>query len=210
MIHTPQFVVSWTRQLAPLWIVLMVIACGDPQETTEVNEDSDGPTDASIDITDVTFTNRSPLCSSYVGNYRASVTDLDRMKSFTSTLTIQVSGDTCSFTSNSIPNHNFNDRGEFATPLSEVNERFTLTATPAQATSSTALSLRISRGEARQILPTRCTGGRPEVNLDWVPAKCQAGRWAGVRAFGELLAAETVLISPLLHKAKIAISTTVG
>ena len=58
------------------------------------------------------------------------------------TFTVEVSNGTCEFTSNAIPNHNFNDSGGFVNGVREQSQSFTVTANPKKNAASTALSLR--------------------------------------------------------------------
>ncbi|HPF39047.1 MAG TPA: YHYH protein [Phycisphaerae bacterium] len=97
--------------------------------------------DNTTDITDAVFTNMSGTCVDYAGAYTASVMDVGESASFTATIVIVDNGDSCTVTSNSIPNHDFNNGGSFATRVAEVNETFTLDATPELAATPTALSL---------------------------------------------------------------------
>ncbi len=52
-----------------------------------------------------------------------------------------VADDTCTFISNAIPNHDFNDAGGFVNGVSEQDQSFTITASPQKNTTTTALSL---------------------------------------------------------------------
>ena len=94
-----------------------------------------------IDITNQPFTNQDPVCSAYVGTYISQVQDLDSSQEFTGILSIQEEDGYCIFTSNSIPHHDFNDQGRFATPVQEVSESFSLPLNPTEASTPTPLTL---------------------------------------------------------------------
>ena len=87
----------------PLTIVMFIIltACGPEGD----------------DITNATFSSQNLQCTSYVDSYMASVKDLSTDKSDTSQVSISDNGDTCTLSSNSIPNHDFNDNGDFMNQL---------------------------------------------------------------------------------------------
>jgi hypothetical protein len=93
------------------------------------------------DIRDAVFTDRSPSCVAYVGQYSAQVTDLTEGTSFICSVQVEDNVEQCTLTSNSIPNHDFNDSGAFANRVAEVTESFTLDANPVSANTTTALTL---------------------------------------------------------------------
>jgi len=104
--------------------------------------DDDASSANPIDITDSILTNISANCADYINSYQSSVSDIQRSISFQGSLTIALSGEKCSFTTNQIPNHDFNDAtAAFASEVSEqASETYTVSSSPA-ATNSTALSL---------------------------------------------------------------------
>jgi hypothetical protein len=94
------------------------------------------------DITDLNFSNRRPECSYYAENLFSSVRDLKRSMNFSGSVEITVEGDECIITTNSIPNHDFNDNSAvFATDVSEVEAEFRIPTEPAFAADTTAISL---------------------------------------------------------------------
>jgi len=94
------------------------------------------------DITDLLLTNRREECSYYAENRFSNVSDIKRSMQFMGTLNITVEGSECVLTSNSIPNHNFNDStASFATNVSEVSAEFRIPTEPAFASAATAISL---------------------------------------------------------------------
>ncbi len=93
------------------------------------------------DITDVIMLQRSGSCAEYAGNYSSAVTDIKRSLNFAGTLEIAVANGLCTFTSNNIPNHDFGNGGNFATPVAAVAHSYSMTATPTLASAPTALTL---------------------------------------------------------------------
>ncbi len=144
--------VRWLVPLLALCIALALGACGDGDGEDSVGEGSSteargaedssrGDDDGATDITDARLTSRGPDCASYVGEYGTSVTDLGRDVDFTAAVEITANAGDCTLSSNGIPNHDFNDAGAFASPVSEVDESFTVPRLPTAARSPTALSL---------------------------------------------------------------------
>lgn len=94
------------------------------------------------DITDILLSNRREECSYYAENRFSNVTDIRRGLPFEGSLSITVEGNECVFTSNSIPNHDFNDMSAaFATDVSEVSAEFRIPTEPVFAAAPTAISL---------------------------------------------------------------------
>lgn len=121
-----------------------------------------GSTDA-IDITGHVFSSRAASCADYAGSFSSSVKDLSTGQAFQGFVDITLDGDACTFRSNSIPNHDFNDEGQFATPVAEVNETFTIPASPSYATRTTALTLEYDNafflnGAKLDLLAAACYG----------------------------------------------------
>ncbi|MBT3530880.1 MAG: YHYH protein [Gammaproteobacteria bacterium] len=96
----------------------------------------------STDISDAIFSNQRVACSYYADNAFSSVLDIKRNILFTGDFDISVEGDQCVISSNSIPNHDFNDNSAgFATNVSEVAAEFRIPIEPVFADSTTAISL---------------------------------------------------------------------
>ena len=96
------------------------------------------------DISDAILTNRSAACSYYADNLISSVRDIQRNTLFNGSLTITVDSETseCVLSTNSIPNHNFNDQtAAFATNVAAVSAEFRIPLAPSFADSTTAISL---------------------------------------------------------------------
>jgi hypothetical protein len=152
-----------TARSVTLGVTCLAILSGCSDSTTDI-----GDPPAGEDITDAVFVDRTASCSTYVGEYFSSVRDVTRGTDFFGTVLIVASGDDCVITSNSIPNHDFNDMGMFATPVAEVVESFTLVGAPAAATSPTPLTLQYDNAVFRNgvkldLLAAACygVGGEP-------------------------------------------------
>ena len=61
------------------------------------------------DITNKTFTAQAITCTDYVGTYTSGIKDLANNKEFNGYLEIS-EGETCTYSTNSIPNHDVNDK----------------------------------------------------------------------------------------------------
>jgi len=93
------------------------------------------------DYQDAILTNTSADCADYAGDYSADVLDINQNKSFTSTVSIVAGGDSCTLTSNGIPNTDFDDSSaRSATQTAEVPEEFTIPPSPTAAAQITQLS----------------------------------------------------------------------
>jgi len=100
------------------------------------------------DITDKILTNGSANCADYVAQYAATAIDVENSTEFTASLLIEVGNEVCTFNSNGIPNHDFNDGAGFAHDASEQDHVLMVTTTPTFAASPTDLTL----GEANAVL----------------------------------------------------------
>lgn len=96
------------------------------------------------DITEKTFVNRSSNCADYAASYKSAVKDVHNNSNFAGALTVAVSGDKCTFHSNAIPNHHFNDGDRsFPNQVSAQDDRYQVSRTPKHALAATPLSLQI-------------------------------------------------------------------
>ncbi|MEM8862308.1 MAG: YHYH protein [Chloroflexota bacterium] len=91
-------------------------ANADADETHDHDHDEDEDhhdeplsSDGVINITDLILTNRSADCADYVGSYTADAFDIKNELTFTSMITITADETSCTITSDSVPNHEFND-----------------------------------------------------------------------------------------------------
>lgn len=97
------------------------------------------------DITHKVLIKTDASCKGYVGSYKSSVTEKTTKTTFAGALKITVEGESCSFTSNLIPNHNFGDV-KFANAVAAGNQVFQVPTNPQIASKTTALSLRLDNG----------------------------------------------------------------
>jgi arylsulfatase A-like enzyme len=127
----------------------------DPAEATDL---LDGSSDTSAILSELTdeanrirgaenitatkFTNLSPNCSDYVGEYQSRAEDIGQNVTFSGQVTITANSAQCTISSNSIPNHDFNEgaRG-FPNNVGEVNESFSFTTSPSPAANTTPLTI---------------------------------------------------------------------
>ena len=122
--------------------IIIFVSCSSTSEST--NDTDSG----SQNITDLTLTSRNPDCNSYVNSYVSSINYIKNDVVYSSlngalTITSDQDAQTCTFSTNSIPNHNVGEDGSFASDIGEVAESFTITATPTNAESATELSLNV-------------------------------------------------------------------
>jgi arylsulfatase A-like enzyme len=97
---------------------------------------------APIDITNVILTKRNANCSDYIESYQSTVLDVNNGSIFNGELNISITGEQCIFSTNNIPNHDFNDGTQpFPNNVSAQNNSFKITAIPKHASSVTSLSL---------------------------------------------------------------------
>jgi arylsulfatase A-like enzyme len=158
----------------------------DPALTSEINALSafaDSITNTtnnqSINITDAILTNQDANCGGYVASYTSNVNDVARSIMFIGDLSVQVSSGKCIFSTNAIPNHDFNDGGNaFPNNVSEQDDVFEITTTPAKGQESTPLSLRtdnaiLLNGVKVDLLAAGCFGvgdgkvGCNDVSTPW-------------------------------------------
>ena len=93
-------------------------------------------------ITNAILTNRRASCTYYADKLFSAVEDVKKGVLFSGNLDISIDGSECVFSTNSIPNHDFNDStASFATDVAEVAAVFGIALEPVFASSSTALTL---------------------------------------------------------------------
>ena len=118
---------------------------GDSQPATNEGVDSENEQESgstSIDITNAIFNNFDGYCGDYTDIYVSNVTDVQRGLAFSGSLSITRSPEgKCVFATNAIPNHDFNDGGRFAHPVSEQSDRYEVAAMPSVSTNTTPLIL---------------------------------------------------------------------
>ncbi|WP_086930274.1 YHYH protein [Agarilytica rhodophyticola] len=130
-------------------------ACGGSDSNSDSSDSTDSSTGSddsateleAVDITNAIFSERSPDCGDYVNTYEASVLDIQESTGFEAGVTISSDDETCTFMSDAIPNHDFNDdTADFGGPAAEQELEFTVVRNPSMALSSTPLSQRIKNG----------------------------------------------------------------
>lgn len=112
----------------------------DETDSDETDSDETGST-AVIDIKDKILTERSADCADHAAKYTASVLDITESTGFDSDVQITSDSDSCTFISDAIPNHDFNDSSAaFFGAVSEQNLEYSVTRSPAIASTTTALT----------------------------------------------------------------------
>ena len=117
-----------------------------------------------IDISDAILNNANANCAAYAANYESRVLDVNNNTSFNGSLQIQVANDRCIFSTNAIPNHDFNDGADsFPSDVAEQNDQYVVTRTPVAAFVTTPLSLTMDNavllnGVKVDILAAACFG----------------------------------------------------
>lgn len=97
---------------------------------------------AHVEITDHIFSDRSANCADYVDTYSAQVNDVQNRRALNASIDISIEGNTCKISSNAVPNHDFNAKGRFITPLTEQDQNYQVTSQPVRNQKPTPLSLR--------------------------------------------------------------------
>ncbi len=152
---------SFTPDISGEYSIGLVVSDGtdsSEQDTVTVTANN-----SNVDITNIEFSNRSGDCGNYTGTYFSTVADVKRNTDFMGDVTITATDSKCMFDVNEIPNHDFNETGNFATAASEQVGDYEITRNPSAATSSTALSLRTTNaitlnGVVIDLLAAACYG----------------------------------------------------
>lgn len=149
--------------LRPITSVLIVVLLTLAGCLDDKNTETAIVSDEAIDITDAIFSNISPLCIEYIGEYTATVTDKSTENQQTSEVRITSDESTCTITSNGIPNHDFAIDGHFATTTKPVSESFSFTTSPQITSNPTQLSLQYDsaiflNGAKLDLLAAACYG----------------------------------------------------
>lgn len=138
-----------------LLMTIMIISC-----TT----DNNSTTQTVTDITDAIFQNRNATCDDYVNQFKSNVLDVGQSTYFTGAVTISIDNNKCQFSSNSIPNHNFNDGPtKFANDVDYVESTYSITSMPSVAESITDLSIQYDNaiflnGAKLDLIAAACKG----------------------------------------------------
>ena len=131
----------------PLFLSLGLMGlqgCDSDSSSTASTTGSESTT--ALDITNAVFTERSADCADYANTYDASALDIQNSTAFTAAVEITATDSECTFVSNSVPNHDFNDDtaafagGADGATISEIDVTLTVTRSPAIAATSTPIS----------------------------------------------------------------------
>ena len=178
-------------QILTILMALVLLACGSdsgshadgdidagPSDATGP-ADTSGPTDVTgpavtvQDITNAILTGLSGDCADYAAVYESMVRDVNRSMNFTGKLSVTVTDDHCVFSSNAIPNHDFNDGDRtFVNTARAQTSTYRVPRSPRVAGSATSLSLEIDNavffnGVKLDLLAAS----------EWVTARSGASRW---------------------------------
>lgn len=95
------------------------------------------------DITNAIFKNRSGDCADYVGDYTATVEDIQKQTKYQSQVKIVADDETCTIASNGTPNHDFNGAtARFANDFKPLVSEFQVRRNPQKAAKTTPLGQR--------------------------------------------------------------------
>lgn len=95
------------------------------------------------DITNAIFTSSANNCAEYANEYRSQVKDVNEDTAYSGHLKIALENEQCVFSTNAIPNHDFNDGDRtFRNPVSEQELTYTIPQSPSKKDNITELSLR--------------------------------------------------------------------
>jgi hypothetical protein len=115
----------------------------DHDVTDEDLADGDSGISGPTDITNAILANVGADCADYAASYISSVQDINRSMGFTGDLNVTVTQSHCEFSSNAIPNHDFNDgTRSFVNATKAQTISYSVPRAPVVAGSTTALSLR--------------------------------------------------------------------
>jgi len=160
-----RFMIYGFQQMIVLSVFLLLAACGsgsssnsnEPEPEIQPDDGEQPSEPASLpdnnltlnpqgDITHTKLSNRNPDCGVYVGQYNATILDAQQSVSFTSQLTITASEDSCTFSSNNIPNHdvgaNTTTGNNFASEVAANRLNYVLTVKRHPVKTSSAIYVR--------------------------------------------------------------------
>ena len=128
---------------------MLITACSSSTDLSDDELDSPDNPDSVIDIYNAVFTERSTDCADYANVYDATVIDIKNSLTFNLDVAIEATETECIFTSNSVPNHDFNDEtaafagGAEGATISESDSVSIITRTPTIAGTTTPISQQI-------------------------------------------------------------------
>jgi len=117
-----------------------------------------------VNITNATLVNRSTNCASYVNTYTSEATDVLNNANYNGELETSLDGNQCVFSTNAIPNHDFNDGSRvFPNDVAAQSDEYRVPVSPQLASAITPLSLQVDNaillnGVKVDILAAGCFG----------------------------------------------------
>ncbi|TXR54501.1 YHYH protein [Reinekea thalattae] len=94
------------------------------------------------DITNIIFTSSARNCADYANEYSSQVKDINKDTDYSGYLKVSLEGGKCTFSTNAIPNHDFNDGSDtFVHNVSEQDITYTIPQAPTINSEVTKLSL---------------------------------------------------------------------
>lgn len=152
---------SFTPDIAGEYTIELVV--NDGKDSSESDSVKVTASNTNVNITDIEFSNRSGDCADYAGSYFSNVSDVQRNTDYTGDVTISAGSNSCSFSVNEIPNHDFNETGNFATNASEQSGNYEVDRNPSIQSANTAMSLRTTNaitlnGVVIDLLAAACYG----------------------------------------------------
>ncbi len=128
----------WQPRLLIVIASLAVTACGGSSSNTP-------NTSNATDISNALFNYLDPNCANYVGQYNSVAQDQSNLASYSGSLKITATDSSCTFETNAIPNHNFNNAtgGGFVNAIATQSLSYTIDRNPSTATATTDLTLNI-------------------------------------------------------------------
>ncbi len=141
---------TFGRSLVTAASASILIAC--TESTTESASEVNLGNADSVNISEAIFTERSADCGDYVNTYVADALDIQNSLPFEADVEITASDTACTLTSNSVPNHSFNDAsaafagGAEGATITETDASFTISRNPQLAALSTPISQEVKNG----------------------------------------------------------------
>ncbi|WP_284205433.1 YHYH protein [Psychromonas marina] len=125
-------------------IVVSLSACTSDDHDHGQGSNHTHETETSVkDITNLIFTSTASNCAEYANEYKSISKDINENSVYSGSLKISLEGDKCIFTTNAIPNHDFNDADKsFHNKVSEQDITYTIPQSPVVSSKVTKLGLR--------------------------------------------------------------------
>jgi len=134
------------KKIIPLLaITVTLVACSHQHNTGQKHQTghTHQTETASTDITGAIFTRRATNCADYANAYHSQAQDVNENTTYSGYLTISLDNDKCVFSTNAIPNHDFNDGNRTFRNQIEIQDiTYTIAQSPIVNAHVTQLSLR--------------------------------------------------------------------